>query len=139
MKAYESHESSENYLESILMLSMSRHYVRSIDIANMLNFSKPSVSVAMKRLREEGKIVVDDGGFITLTDSGMAIAKSTYEKHVLITDMLVSLGVNAYTAGQDACRIEHVLSPESFEKPRDYYEKRNGLPEKIAEIRAFQT
>ena len=122
MRAYETHESAENYLESILMLSMDHRVVRSIDIANSLGFSKPSVSVAMKRLREEGKIEVDGSGYITLTESGMKIAKDTYEKHVLITNTLVALGVNSYTAAQDACRIEHVLSPESFRKIKTYYE-----------------
>ena len=115
MKAYETHESSENYLESILMLSMDQKVVRSIDIANMLGFSKPSVSVAMKRLREEGMITVDDNGYITLTEEGMKIAKGTYEKHIVITNVLVDLGASAYTAGQDACRIEHVISDETFE------------------------
>ena len=131
MKAYETHESSENYLESILMLSMDHQVVRSIDIANMLGFSKPSVSVAMKRLREEGMIVVDENGYITLTESGMAIAKGTYEKHVVITNLLVDMGVSAYTAGQDACRIEHVLSPETFARVKEFYLKNHpeGLPE----------
>ena len=115
MSTYATHESSENYLESILMLAMSQQVVRSIDIANLLGFSKPSVSVAMKHLREEGMITVDGNGYIALTEAGMAAAKSTYEKHVVITNMLVRLGVSAYTAGQDACRIEHVLSPETFE------------------------
>ena len=122
MKAYETHESSENYLESILMLSMDHQVVRSIDIANMLGFSKPSVSVAMKRLREEGMITVDSNGYITLTEDGMTIAKGTYEKHVVITNVLIDLGVSAYTAGQDACRIEHDLSEDSFNAIRTYVE-----------------
>lgn len=121
MKAYETHESEENYLEAILMLSQDRQNVRAIDIANMLSFSKPSVSIALKRFREEGKVNVDEKGFLTLTDTGMAIAKATYEKHLVLTDVLVALGVNAYTASQDACRIEHVLSPESFTKIKEYY------------------
>lgn len=124
MKAYETHESEENYLESILMLSMQHQNVRAVDIANMLGFSKPSVSVALKRLREEDKVLVDDKGYLSLTESGMKIAKSTYEKHVVLTDVLISLGVNAYTASQDACRIEHVLSPESFTRIKDFYNKR---------------
>ena len=98
---------------------MSQQVVRSIDIANLLGFSKPSVSVAMKHLREEGMITVDDNGYIALTEAGMAAAKATYEKHVVLTNMLVRLGVSAYTAGQDACRIEHVLSPETFEKIKE--------------------
>ncbi len=129
MKAYETHESEENYLESILMLSMQHQNVRAVDIANMLGFSKPSVSVALKRLREEDKVVVDDKGFLSLTESGMRIAKSTYEKHVVLTDVLISLGVNAYTASQDACRIEHVLSPESFSRIKDFYNKRKAEEE----------
>ena len=129
MKAYETHESEENYLESILMLSMQHQNVRAVDIANMLGFSKPSVSVALKRLREEDKVLVDDTGYLSLTESGMKIAKSTYEKHVVLTDVLISLGVNAYTASQDACRIEHVLSPESFTRIKDFYNKRKAEAE----------
>lgn len=136
MKAHETHESSENYLESILMLSMDHPFVRSIDIANMLGFSKPSVSIAMKRLREEGQITVDEHGYIHLTEDGMQIAKSTYEKHVVITNVLVSLGVNAYTAGQDACRIEHVLSPETFQKIKAWYLKSHE--EKAPELEAIE-
>ncbi len=129
MKAYETHESEENYLESILMLSMQHQNVRAVDIANMLGFSKPSVSVALKRLREEDKVLVDDKGYLSLTESGMKIAKSTYEKHVVLTDVLISLGVNAYTASQDACRIEHVLSPESFTRIKEFYNKRKAEAE----------
>ncbi|SFG14036.1 metal-dependent transcriptional regulator [Oribacterium sp. WCC10] len=139
MKAYETHESSENYLESILMLSMDHQVVRSIDIANMLGFSKPSVSVAMKRLREEGMIVVDSNGYITLTDDGMKVAKGTYEKHIVITNMLVDLGVSPYTAGQDACRIEHVLSPETFARLKEFYLKsHNGVSPELDMINAFE-
>ncbi len=129
MKAYETHESEENYLESILMLSMQHQNVRAVDIANMLGFSKPSVSVALKRLREEDKVLVDDKGYLSLTESGMKIAKSTYEKHVVLTDVLISLGVNAYTASQDACRIEHVLSPESFTRIKEFYNRRKAEAE----------
>ena len=122
MKAYETHESEENYLESILMLSIDHRNVRAIDIANMLGFSKPSVSVALKRLREEGKrLLILRKGLLSLTETGLKIAQSTYEKHLVLTDVLVALGVNAYTASQDACRIEHVLSPESFSKIKEYY------------------
>lgn len=103
------------------MLSIEKHYVRAIDIANMLNFSKPSVSVALKRLKEEGKVEVDSSGFISLTEEGMSIAQATYEKHIVITDFLVALGVNSYTAAQDACRIEHVISAESFHALKDHY------------------
>lgn len=139
MKVYETHESSENYLESILMLSMDHQVVRSIDIANMLGFSKPSVSVAMKRLREEGMITVDDNGYITLTEDGMKIAKCTYEKHVVITNVLIDLGVSAYTAGQDACRIEHVLSPETFARIKDYYLKaHDGVSPELDMIKDYE-
>lgn len=130
MKARETHESSENYLESILMLSKSRKVVRSIDIANMLSFSKPSVSVAMKRLREESLIAVDENGYITLTPDGLQIATGIYEKHIVLTNLLVELGVDAYTAGQDACRIEHVLSPETFKKIKEYYLSHSSNSEK---------
>ncbi len=140
MSAYETHESSENYLESILMLAMSQKVVRSVDIANMLGFSKPSVSVAMKHLREEGMITVDANGYIELTETGMVAAKSTYEKHVVITNMLVRLGVSAYTAGQDACRIEHVLSPETFEKLKSHYMAQPGVldSEEFQKLKAIQ-
>ena len=123
MKPYESHESEENYLEAILMLSLDHRKVRAIDIANMLGFSKPSVSIALKRLKEEGKVESDEKGSLTLTEQGLAIAQSTYEKHTVLTDVLVALGVNAYTASQHACRMEHVLSPESFGKIKDFYAK----------------
>ena len=123
MKPYESHESEENYLEAILMLSMDHRNVRAIDIANMLGFSKPSVSIALKRLREEGKVEVDEKGALSLTEHGLSIAQGTYEKLTVLTDVLVALGVNAYTASQDACRMEHILSPESFTKIKEFYSK----------------
>lgn len=121
MKPYTSHESEENYLETILILSEDNLHVRAIDIANAMGFTKPSVSVALKHLREDNKVTVDGRGSINLTEKGMKIAKATYEKHLVLTDILVSLGVNAYTASQDACRMEHILSPESFQKIKDYY------------------
>lgn len=89
--------------------------VRSIDIANELGFSKPSVSVAMKNLRENGYIEVDPSGYITLLDSGRKIAEKIYERHTTLSKWLVSLGVDAKTAAEDACRIEHIISSESFE------------------------
>ena len=89
--------------------------VRSIDIANELGFSKPSVSVAMKNLRENGYIEVDSSGYITLLDSGRRIAEKIYERHTTLSKWLVSLGVDAKTAAEDACRIEHIISSESFE------------------------
>lgn len=108
-------ESAENYLEKILILKNKNGAVRSIDIANELGFSKPSVSVAMKNLRENGYIEVDSSGYITLLDSGRRIAEKIYERHTTLSKWLVSLGVDAKTAAEDACRIEHIISSESFE------------------------
>lgn len=116
-------ESAENYLETILILHDRKGYVRSTDIANELSFSKPSVSVAMKNLRNNDYIVMDENGFISLTDKGMAIASSVYEKHKLLTSWLVSLGVDEATAAEDACRMEHVISQESFECLKNHAEK----------------
>lgn len=107
-------ESRENYLETILILSQKLPVVRSVDIAVELNFSKPSVSVAMKHLREYGYIKVDESGFITLTPSGREIAETIYERHTLLTDWLTTLGVDPQVAAEDACRIEHQISAESF-------------------------
>lgn len=108
-------ESAENYLETILILRQRIGAVRSIDIVNELEFSKPSVSVAMKNLRENGYIEMDTEGYITLTDKGRAIAETIYERHTLISRWLITLGVNPKTAVEDACRIEHVISRESFD------------------------
>lgn len=108
-------ESAENYLETILILKNKNGAVRSIDIANELGFSKPSVSVAMKNLRENGYIEVDSSGYITLLDSGRQISEKIYERHTTLSKWLVSLGVDAKTAAEDACRIEHIISSESFE------------------------
>jgi len=107
-------ESAENYLETILVLGQEKPYVRSIDIANELGFSKPSVSVAMKNLRTNGYILVDENGHITLTESGRTIAETIYERHTALSDWLMKLGVDRETASADACRIEHVISAESF-------------------------
>ncbi|MCC8142422.1 MAG: metal-dependent transcriptional regulator [Lachnospiraceae bacterium] len=114
------HESAEDYLESILRLSKVRPVVRSIDIATDMNYSKPSISVAMKNLRTNGFIDVDDAGFITLTDSGMKIASDIYERHQLIRDWLTYLGVDKEIAEDDACKIEHTLSPETFEVLKEH-------------------
>jgi Mn-dependent DtxR family transcriptional regulator len=108
------HESAENYLETILTLSLKGEKVRSIDIANELDFSKPSVSVAMKNLREKGYILTDEDGFITLTAKGRKVADSMYERHIAISQWLVSLGVDKKTAAQDACKMEHAMSEKSF-------------------------
>ena len=106
--------SSEDYLETVLILSERLPVVRSIDIAIELNFSKPSVSVAMKHLKESGKINVSTAGYITLTDTGKEIAEKVYERHRVLAQMLVTLGVNEKTANEDACEMEHVISEETF-------------------------
>lgn len=108
-------ESAENYLETILMLSKIRPVVRSVDVAEELSFKKSSVSVAMKNLREKEHIVVSREGFITLTASGKKIAEMIFERHEIITKWLTNLGVDPSIAAEDACRIEHVISAESFE------------------------
>jgi len=115
-------ESSENYLETILILSQNRDRVRSVDIATKLNYTKPSVSVAMKKLRLEGHIEIDDG-FITLTESGRNIAESMYERHVVISDWLIFLGVDRQVAVDDACRIEHFISEQSFLAIKEHIKK----------------
>ncbi len=107
-------ESGENYLETILVLSRRNGSVRSIDIANALGFSKPSISFAMKHFRENGYITVDNSGYIELTRKGQEIAETVYERHALLSKCLIALGVSEKTARQDACRIEHVLSQETF-------------------------
>ena len=109
------HESAENYLETILILKNRIGQVRSIDIANELSVSKPSVSVAMKNLRTNGYIEVDKDGYISLLESGSAIAEKIYERHTLLTEWLTALGVSPSTAAEDACRIEHVISSETFD------------------------
>ena len=108
-------ESAENYLETILILSRKNPYVRSIDIATELGFSKPSVSVAMKNLREREHITVTKEGYIYLTESGREIAEMIYERHQLLSAWLVKLGVDEKIAAEDACKIEHVISKESFD------------------------
>ena len=108
------HESAENYLETILVLGLKGDRVRSIDIANELEYSKPSVSIAMKNLRTKGYIVMDGDGYITLTGKGRKIADSMYERHVAISNWLVFLGVDRKTAVRDACKMEHAMSEKSF-------------------------
>lgn len=116
-------ESAENYLETILVLSKKLGAVRSIDVANEMGFTKASISIAMKRLRENDYIVVSQDGNISLTTAGKEIAKKVYERHQIIAKILISLGVNEKTAYEDSCRIEHDLSQESFEKIKEFYEK----------------
>ena len=107
-------KSAENYLEIILILTQRQPSDRSIDIAAKLEFSKPSVSVAMKNLRQNGLIIMNKDGYISLTSSGLTIAAKIYERHVMLSRFLIKLGVNKKTAMEDSCRIEHVISEESF-------------------------
>ena len=107
-------EAVENYLETIFMLGYGGNKVRSVDIANEMDYSKPTISIAMKNLKANGYIAVDDNGHITLTESGQEIAAKMYERHKLISDWLMYLGVNKETAIRDACKIEHDISEESF-------------------------
>jgi len=111
---HRSNESIEDYLETILFLQKKLGQLRSIDIANEMNFSKPSVSVAMKNLREKGYITVSDNGHIVLTESGKRQAEDVLEKHTILSDWLISLGVAEEIAREDACRMEHDISEESF-------------------------
>lgn len=108
-------ESAENYLETILMLSKKLPVVRSVDIANELGFKKSSVSIAMKNLREKNHITVTDAGFIYLTDAGREIAEMVYERHEFLSSWLISLGVPSEIATEDACKIEHIFSKESYD------------------------
>lgn len=116
-------ESAENYLETILVLKNRRGEVRSIDIANEMNFSRPSVSHAMKQFRENGLITMDDNGYIELTESGREIAERIYERHTLLSELLMKLGVQETVAKEDACRLEHAISAESFQKLREYWNR----------------
>ena len=113
-------ESAENYLETILILSKKLPVVRAVDIANELDFKKSSVSIAMKNLREKEQITVTDAGYIYLTNAGREIAEMIYERHEVISKGLMALGVPQETATEDACRIEHVISKESFEAVKKY-------------------
>lgn len=119
-------ESAENYLETILIISLRKDVVRSVDIANELNFKKPSVSIAMKNLRENGYIHMDSSNHITLTDKGREIAETIYERHTLLSDWLAQLGVDPKKAVEDACRIEHVISAESFAAIKAHVAKRQS-------------
>ncbi len=116
-------ESAENYLETIFVLSKKMGSVRSIDVANEMNFTKASISVAMKRLREDEYISMNADGTIILTEKGKEIASMVYERHSVIAKILISLGVSEETAYEDSCKIEHDLSHESFQKIKEFYEK----------------
>ena len=123
--------SAEDYLETILLLSKKTGAVRSIDIVDEMGFSKPSVSVAMKKLREKELICMDDDGYITLTENGTNAAKQVYERHSVLYDWLVSMGINQKQAATDACRMEHVLSEDTFFAIKNLYEvskKSNDAP-----------
>lgn len=125
------HQSAEDYLECILKLSKERPVVRSIDIATEMNYSKPSISVAMKNLRINGYINVDESGFITLTDSGMEIASNIYDRHLILRRWLEFLGIDPEIAEQDACKIEHTLSKETYTALRKHVLEEMG--DKITE------
>ena len=124
--AMEIHQSAEDYLEAILMIKEKKGYVRSIDVANQLDVSKPSVSYATKRLRENGYITFNEDGMISLTDAGMEIANKIYTRHKVLTAIFEKLGVDPEIAAEDACKIEHDLSPETFDALCKYANK-NGL------------
>lgn len=116
-------------METILVLSEQKGMVRSIDVVNAMNFSKPSISNAMRRLRENGYIKMDRAGWITLTEKGRGVAESVYERHRFLTGYLMALGVSEKTAAEDACRIEHVLSQETFDCIKSHVESHGaGAP-----------
>lgn len=117
-------ESGEMYLETILVLSRKQNVVRAVDVGEYMGFSKPSVSRAIGILKAEGYVISDDSGFLELTPSGKCEAERIYERHELLTKLLVRLGVSGDTAAEDACKIEHVISAESFEAIKSYMEER---------------
>lgn len=117
-------ESGEMYLESISRLKETKGFVRAVDVCEYMGFSKPSVSRAMGLLKDGGYITVAKDGGIELTDSGRAVAKKVYERHVLLTSVLKSLGVSEQTATEDACKMEHVISDETFERLKEFYNKK---------------
>ena len=120
-------KSAEDYLEAMLMMKEEHGYIRSIDVANHLGVTKPSVSYATKRLRENGYITMDHSGFITLTDSGMEIADRIYTRHKVLTQLFTAIGVNPTTAREDACKVEHDLSEETFTALKEHGEKMSHL------------
>ena len=121
-----SHESAEDYLENILILRERNGNVRSIDIVNEMNYSKPSISIAMKKLRTEGYVEMDLNGYITLTKSGEEIAQRIYSRHRLLEKVLVAIGVEQETASEEACRIEHDINDDTYDKINSFYEKYFG-------------
>ena len=118
-------ESAENYLEAILMIKKEKGNVRSIDVANHLNFTKPSVSVAMKSFREEGYVTMDNDGSINLTQKGMEIAEKVYERHEVIAKALIALRIDEEVAYEDSCKIEHDISQQTFDKIKEHLKKHN--------------
>ena len=120
------HESAENYLETILVLQKKKGSVRSIDICNELGFSKPTVSVAMKNFLKDGYIEKSGEGFIKLTEKGKTIATQMYERHIIMTEFFKAIGVDEDTALKDACKIEHDLSPKTFECIKTHFEQFTG-------------
>lgn len=117
------HESAEDYLETILILKERIINVRSIDIVEELNYSKPSISIAMKKFRNEGYITVDASGFIELTPVGLEIAQNVYNRHKTLTSFLTSIGIDETIAAEDACRIEHIIHAETFQKIQEFLDK----------------
>lgn len=122
----EIHKSAEDYLEAILKLRQKQGQVRSIDIVGELHFSKPSVSVAMKKLRESGHVTMDENGLLSLTEEGEGIAARILERHQVLTSMLRTMGVDEETAAEEACEIEHCISDETFEKIKAYFSGEAG-------------
>ena len=116
-------ESGEMYLESIYVLCKSKSGVRSVDVAEHMNYSKPSVSRGVGLLKKAGYITVNDAGYISLTETGEVFAKKIFERHTVLTEVLMSLGVDEETASEDACRMEHVISEKSFNAMKDYLKK----------------
>ena len=120
-------QSAENYLEAILILMQKNGQVRSIDVAHYTGFSKPSISRAVGLLRDNGYVSIDQNGLLGLTEAGLKIAETIYERHTVLTDLLTKLGVSPETAAEDACRIEHVISAETFDKLKEHVRKYGAL------------
>ena len=120
-------ESAENYLEAILILMQKNGQVRSIDVAHYTGFSKPGISRAVGLLRDNGYVSIDQNGLLGLTEAGLKIAETIYERHTVLTDLLTKLGVSPETAAEDACRIEHVISAETFDKLKEHVRKYGAL------------
>lgn len=120
------HKSSEDYLEAMLMLKKKHGYIRSIDVATLLKVKKPSVSYATKRLREAGYITMDEENYITLTSLGLEIAMNMYERHTLLTEFFINLGVDEKTAQEDACKVEHDISEKTFKAIREHVSNKNS-------------